>query len=182
MSGTLSAQGRGECKRRYGGARYAPARWAGTRPCREDNASIAHDGTDPAAGRQRKETATNDTRILIILQAGSETHEGRARALHALLYAKELREAGATVRLTFDGAGTEWLARLRDPAQQGGRLAALFRELTDGGLTYEVCDYCAGAFDVRDQLVQAGELLTAAYMDHPSVVSHVAEGFAVWIL
>ena len=125
---------------------------------------------------------TNDARILIILQAGAETHEGRARALHALLYARELREAGATVRLTFDGAGTEWLARLRDPGQPSGRLAALFRELTDAGVTYEVCDYCSGAFEVRDQLLDAGELLTGAYMDHPSVAAQVAEGFAVWIL
>jgi hypothetical protein len=91
-----------------------------------------------------------------VLQAGAETHEGQARALHALLYARELREAGATVRLVFDGAGTEWLARLRDPEQASGRLAELFRELTRAGLTYEVCDDCSGAFHVRDQLVAAG--------------------------
>lgn len=51
------------------------------------------------------------TRILIVLQAGTDSHEGRARALHSVLYATELREAGATVRLVFDGAGTGWLAR-----------------------------------------------------------------------
>jgi hypothetical protein len=71
---------------------------------------------------------------------------------------------------------------MRDPAQQGGRLPALFRELTDAGLTYEVCDYCSSAFEVRDQLLDAGELLAGAYMDHPSVAVRVAEGFAVWIL
>lgn len=71
---------------------------------------------------------------------------------------------------------------MRDPGQQGGRLAALFRELTDASVTYEVCDYCSGAFEVRDELLEAGELLTGAYMDHPSVAAHVAEGFAVWIL
>ena len=135
----------------------------------------------PRPGSDRSST-TNDTRILIILQAGAATHEGRARALHALLYAMELREAGATVHLTFDGAGTEWLARLRDPGQQSGRLGALFRELTDAGVTYEVCDYCSGAFEVRDQLLEAGELLAGGYMDHPSVAAHVADGFAVWIL
>jgi DsrE/DsrF-like family len=142
----------------------------------------ASTGDDRARGRTNRSAPTNDTRILIILQAGAETHEGRARALHALLYAKELRAAGATVRLTFDGAGTEWLARVRDAALQDGRLAVLFRELTDAGVTYEVCDYCSGAFEVRDQLLEAGELLTGAYMDHPSVAAHVADGFAVWIL
>ena len=51
------------------------------------------------------------TRIRIVLQAGTDSHEGRARALHAVLYASELADAGATVRLVFDGAGTGWLAR-----------------------------------------------------------------------
>ena len=30
----------------------------------------------------------------IVLQAGKETHEGMARAVHALLYATELKEKG----------------------------------------------------------------------------------------
>jgi intracellular sulfur oxidation DsrE/DsrF family protein len=121
-------------------------------------------------------------RILIVLQAGTETHEGAARALHAVLYTKELQDAGATVRLMFDGAGTEWLARLRRPDREHGRLPKLFRELTDAGVTYEVCDYCSGAFGVRDQLLEAGELLTGAYLDHPSIVTHVRDGFQVWVI
>ena len=47
-------------------------------------------------------------KYLIILQAGTESHEGMARAVHALLYATELKEAGYEVALVFDGAGTEW--------------------------------------------------------------------------
>lgn len=122
------------------------------------------------------------TKILIILQAGTESHEGRARALHSVLYASELAEAGATVRLVFDGAGTGWLARWRREDGPPSRAAALFAELKAGGLAYEVCDYCAGAFDVRDELTEQGEALTGAYMDHPSIASHVADGFHVWIL
>ena len=122
------------------------------------------------------------TRILIILQAGTESHEGRARALHSMLYAKELAAAGATVRLVFDGAGTGWLARWRRSDGPVSRAAELFAELKADGLAYEVCDYCAGAFDVREELSEAGEALTGSYMDHPSVASHVADGFQVWIL
>ncbi len=58
-------------------------------------------------------------RILSILQAGTETYEGRARALHAVIYARELHDTRA---------------------------------------------------------------LLGTFMDHPSIVSHVADGFAVWIL
>ncbi len=48
----------------------------------------------------------------IILQAGKESHEGMARAAHAFLYAKELKEHGHDVVLIFDGAGTEWAEEL----------------------------------------------------------------------
>jgi len=122
------------------------------------------------------------TKILIILQAGTESHEGRARALHAVLYARELDEVGATVRRVFDGAGTAWLARWRSADGASSRAGSLFAELAKQGLAYEVCDYCAGAFDVKEDLLEAGEALAGAYMDHPSVAARVAEGFAVWIL
>lgn len=123
-----------------------------------------------------------DTRILIVLQAGTDSHEGRARALHSVLYATELSEAGATVRLVFDGAGTGWLARWTTEAGLASRGGRLFADLRARGLSYEVCDYCSGAFDVRDDLVEAGEALAGAYMDHPSLAAHVADGFSVWIL
>ena len=126
--------------------------------------------------------ATRPRRILIVLQAGVETHEGRARGLHALLYASELRQAGVEVRLIFDGAGTEFLARLHATGEQRSLAQRLFDELKAAGLAYEVCDYCSGAFEVREQLTAAGEALSAAYEDHPSIARHVADGFEVWIL
>ena len=123
-----------------------------------------------------------DTRILIVLQAGTESHEGRARALHGVIYATELSEAGATVRLVFDGAGTGWLARWTTGAGAQTRAGALFADLRARGLSYEVCDHCSGAFEVKGDLVEAGEALFGGYMDHPSMAAYVAEGFAVWIL
>ena len=123
-----------------------------------------------------------DTRILIVLQAGTESHEGRARALHSVIYATELSEAGATVRLVFDGAGTGWLARWTTEAGAQTRAGALFANLRARGLSYEVCDYCSGAFEVKGDRVEAGEALSGGYMDHPSMAAHDAEGFAVWIL
>lgn len=123
-----------------------------------------------------------ETKILIVLQAGRESKEGRARALHSVLYATELSEAGATVRLIFDGAGTAWLAHWSTEAGAASRAGKLFAELRRQGLSYEVCDYCAGAFEVKDDLIEAGETLAGQYMDHPSLAAHVAEGFTVWIL
>ena len=54
----------------------------------------------------------------IVLQAGTKSHEGSARAVHAFLYAKELKEHGHEVVLIFDGAGTEWAEELSNPSSE----------------------------------------------------------------
>lgn len=123
-----------------------------------------------------------DSKIAIILQAGAETHEGLARALHSILYARELRENGASVRLVFDGAGSEWAAKLHAPeSPPEKRLSALFNELTKAGVVYEVCDYCSGAFHGKDILKEAGAPLSNQYMDHPSIAALGATGIRSWL-
>lgn len=124
-----------------------------------------------------------EKKIAIILQAGAETHEGMARALHSLLYAKELMEQGITARLIFDGAGSEWAAKLVQPGSpQEQGLARLFQGIQAQGVAYEICDYCSGAFQVKDRLKEAGVPLSGQYMNHPSIASLVKDGFEVWIL
>lgn len=117
----------------------------------------------------------------VVLHAGAETHEGLARALHALIYSQELSERGHTVKLIFDGAGTEWLAAFRkaetDPAKNLGRM---FDGLKAKGIAYEVCDFCSGAFHVRDDL--EGEPMSGKYMDHPSIADLVDEGYELLVL
>lgn len=122
-------------------------------------------------------------KIAIVLQAGAETHEGLARALHALLYTKELVEEGITARLIFDGAGSEWAAKLIAPeSPQEKGLSVLFAGLKSQGVAYDICDYCSGAFHVKDKLQEAGVPLSGQYMNHPSIASMVKDGFQVWIL
>ncbi len=124
-----------------------------------------------------------DSKIAIILQAGAETHEGLARALHALLYTKELVEEGITARLVFDGAGSEWAAKLMLPeSPQEKGLAAIFKGLQEAGVAYEVCDYCSGAFDVKEKLQAADAIFSGQYMNHPSIASMVKDGYQIWIL
>jgi hypothetical protein len=97
---------------------------------------------------------------------------------HSMLYSKELKEKGHEVRLVFDGASTEWLAKWGDPQDNDDRMmAGFFGQLKDAGLTYVVCDFCSGAFNVHDKLTAQGEPLVAEYMNHPSVAGLVDEGF-----
>lgn len=119
-------------------------------------------------------------KFLIILQAGTETHEGLARAVHALLYSAELLETGHDVVLLFDGAGTEWARALRDPKH---KLHARYKKLADLGVVEEVCDFCAGAFKVKDDLKKIGGVpFVGAYSGHPSLVKWIDAGYAAIVL
>jgi len=120
-------------------------------------------------------------RIAVILQAGNATHEGLARALHALLYTKELVERGNDARLVFDGAGTAWLADFKRGESEAAKgLGRLFEGLKTQGVAYEVCDYCSGRFGVKEAL--QGEPMSGKYMDHPSIADLVEDGYQILIL
>ena len=116
----------------------------------------------------------------IILQAGNETNEGMVRAVHALLYARELAEKGYTVALIFDGAGTGWANELRKPENPLHKHYVKIKEI---GMVEEVCDYCAESFKVKSEFSeQQKKLLVGEYEGHPSVVKWIERGYEVLIL
>jgi hypothetical protein len=117
----------------------------------------------------------------IILQAGKESHEGMARAVHAFLYAKELKEHGHEVVLIFDGAGTEWAEELSNP-ESPSKLKPMYEQLKQAGITEIICDFCAGAFAVKDRLSQRQLPLVAEYEGHPSIAKWVDDGYEILIL
>lgn len=117
----------------------------------------------------------------IILQAGKESHEGMARAVHAFLYAKELKEHGHEVVLIFDGAGTEWAEELSNPESQS-KLKPMYDELKQTGIAQLICDFCAGAFVVKEQLAQRQLPLVAEYAGHPSIAKWADQGYQLLIL
>ena len=117
----------------------------------------------------------------IILQAGKESHEGMARAVHAFLYAKELKEHGHEVVLIFDGAGTEWVEELSNPESQS-KLKPMYEQLRQAGIVEIVCDFCAGAFAVKERLAQRQIPMTAEYAGHPSIAKWVVQGYELIVL
>lgn len=131
--------------------------------------------------RQGTVPAAEPGKYLIILQAGKETHEGLARALHALLYSRELKEHGHDVVLVFDGAGTEWAEEWTDPSSQH-KLAPMYRELSKQGVTNIICDFCAHAFRVRKELEERNAPMVAEYEGHPSIAKWVDKGYQIVIL
>lgn len=130
-------------------------------------------------GCSRPTASVPSSKFLIILQADTDRHEGLARALHALLYAKELKEGGHSVVLIFDGAGTGWAEALRDPNH---RLYARYQELKKLGITQEICDFCAGAFKVKEGLKSSGAPLVGEFEGHPSLKKWVDQGYQLIVL
>lgn len=120
-------------------------------------------------------------KFLVVLQAGAETHEGTARAVHALLYSKELKEHGHEVVLVFDGAGTEWIEKW-SKADSTDKLANSYKELREIGVTQAVCDFCASAFQVKESLQNSEVTLSDEYQGHPSIARWVDKGYELIIL
>jgi hypothetical protein len=110
----------------------------------------------------------------ILLLADTETHGDLGRAVNALTTVQEFAEQGDEVTLIFDGAGTRWAAEL---VKEENKLHPAFEKVQDkvGG----ACHYCAGAFDVREELEDSDIPLLREHDGHPSVRGLVADGYEV---
>lgn len=111
-------------------------------------------------------------KILIVILAGKETHEGMGRLANALIMAKELNESGHTVKIIFDGAGTEWLPEV---VKKESHFYHLYIELQD--LIVGACDFCANAFKVKEQIKDVK--LLQEFMGHPSLKKYVEEDYQI---
>lgn len=110
----------------------------------------------------------------IVVLADIETHGDLGRLVNALSAAEEFREHGDDVTIIFDGAGVRWAAELSRPDH---RLHATFERVRD--TVAGACHYCAGAFEVRDELERIGFPLLRDHKGHPSLRSLVHDGYEV---
>ena len=120
-------------------------------------------------------------KFAIVLQAGKETHEGMARAVHALLYAAELKEKGYEVVLIFDGAGTEWAEELSNPDSQS-KLLPMYNTFKETGIQEIICDFCTGAFGVKEKLESRQSPVVSEYQGHPSIEKWIGKGYQLIVL
>ena len=110
----------------------------------------------------------------IVVLADTETHEGLGRVVNALEAVKEFKEAGDDVQLIFDGAGTKWVVELSKPDHKAHGLYVAVRNKVSG-----VCDYCAAAFGVKDQVKACGAPLVGDFEGHPSFRKLLSQGYQV---
>ena len=116
-------------------------------------------------------------KIAIILHAEPGTHDAMGRAAHALLYAKDLIEAGIEVKLIFDGGGTRWVTEL---SKGDNQLYALYKSVEEAGVISGVCQFCIGAFGGNvEEVKKLGLHVAGEYMGHPSLSALIREGYQI---
>ena len=97
------------------------------------------------------------SKVAIVILADTETHESLGRVVNALEAVKEFKDGHDDVQLIFDGAGPKWIPELEKPDHKLHGLYIAVKDRISGA-----CEFCAGAFGVKDQVVgNYAERLTA---------------------
>lgn len=115
------------------------------------------------------------TKVAIVLLTGTAGGEG-AKALHALLLAGQLKEAGEEVKLIFDGAGTGWIDEFTNPES---RFHALYSQVKALGAIDGVCDFCAGHYSDKALVEKEGLSLRGEAQGHPNIVGLIQQGYQI---
>lgn len=109
----------------------------------------------------------------ILVLAGTGSHDDLGRLTNALQAAKEFDDAGDDVVVVFDGAGTQWIPELEDESHSAHALYETLKE------SIRVCDFCADAFHVGDEVDESAAERVDEFEGHPSVRDLVVEGYEV---
>ncbi len=113
-------------------------------------------------------------KIAILILAGSESHVDTGRAVNALQIALEAKEAGDTVDIIFDGAGTTWIPKFTDTESQFYPLYEQVKDKVAGA-----CYFCSKAFGVFKEVKESGVTMLKDYKDHPSIRNYYNNGYQV---
>ncbi|MEX2526246.1 MAG: hypothetical protein WEA09_01295 [Gemmatimonadota bacterium] len=113
-------------------------------------------------------------KLSVVVLAGTEQHSDLARVLNAMSLTKEAAEAGDDVELIFDGAGVSWIPELNNPDH---KLHGVFNAIK--GKVAGACEFCAGAFGVKEQVREAGIAFLSEFEGHPSLRKRVADGYEI---
>lgn len=114
------------------------------------------------------------SKIAIVILADTDTHESLGRVVNALEAVKEFKDGHDDVQLIFDGAGPKWIVELEKPDHKAHGLYLAVKDRISGA-----CEFCAGAFGVKDNVVACGVKLTGEYDGHPSFRKLATQGYQI---
>ena len=113
-------------------------------------------------------------KIAVVIFADTNTIEAMGKVSNAFILASEAIENGDKLKIIFEGAGVKWIGELE---KENHKLYKLYKELKEN--ITGVCNYCAQAFGVKNQIEKTGLPLLSEYKSHPSLRNLVKEGFEV---
>ncbi|WP_309122505.1 hypothetical protein [Paenibacillus sp.] len=89
-------------------------------------------------------------KFVFIIQANQQDV---GKAVHGLLYGKELYDEGFEVEIVFDGAGTQWPDEL---SKANHPFHPLYKQVLQAGLIKGGCQACSGFFETETEMKEAG--------------------------
>lgn len=93
-----------------------------------------------------------------------------------LEYAIDLDEGGHEVEVYFDGEGTQWIPELENDPETS--VVDYYEQAREQDLVAGACGFCANAFDVTDEIEQAGIEIRGGPDEHgPDVAQLAAEEY-----
>jgi len=113
-------------------------------------------------------------KVGIVVLAAGDSPESLGRVVNALMSAREFKDGGDEVTVVFDGAGTIAAGAFGASAHDYNELFEAVRDTMAGA-----CEYCSGAFGVKEEVQQVGIELLDEYKGHPSVKKLVERGYEV---
>lgn len=78
------------------------------------------------------------------------------------------------MELVFDGAAVAWIPELEHPDHKLHKVFLAVKDRVAGA-----CEFCAGAFGVKDEVRAAGIDFPSEYEGHPSLRRRVAEEYEI---
>lgn len=117
-------------------------------------------------------------KYVVIIQANQQDI---GKAVHGLLYGKELHDEGIEVDIVFDGLGTQWPNEF---SKADHPFNALYKQVMKTGIIKGGCQACAGFFDTDDEIIEAGLSLVGNEQTggHIPFAQYVKEGFTPIVL
>jgi hypothetical protein len=110
-------------------------------------------------------------KMTVVLLADAGSAEAMGRAANAFELVKEAKQEQDDVELILDGAATRWARELANPDHKMRGLFDAVRDKIAG-----VCEFCAGAYGVKEAVRAAGLPLIGEFDGHPSLAKRIAQG------
>lgn len=114
------------------------------------------------------------SKIAVVIFSDTNSTEALGKVSNAFMLASEAIEHGDDLKIIFEGAGTKWIGELENEEHKLHHLYVDLKSKITG-----VCQFCAQAFGVKNEIERAGVPLLTEYKSHPSLRNLVSDNYEV---